>query len=139
MNNLSYTLTNNDNHTESLESFKHIVNSNHHHHNDQDYGFNNVDFESQPHNPVFIFMFIVYSISTFTGIASNLIVILVYLLGNSNKSDISRFLFNLAVADFLMSTVCMPFTFAQALLKRWIFGEIICPLGKFVFYFQVVI
>ena len=138
MNNLSYTFTNNTNQTDSIEPFKQIVydtNNNNNNNNNQEYGFNNVDFESHPHNPVFIFMFIVYSISTFTGIASNLIVILVYLLGNTNKSDISRFLFNLAVGDFLMSTVCMHFTFAQALLKRWIFGEIICPLGLFLLFY----
>jgi hypothetical protein len=133
MNNLSHTFINITNKTDIVAPFKQVVNinNNNYNHHNQEYGFNNVDFESHPHNPVFIFMFIVYSISTFTGIASNLIVILVYLLGNSNKSDISRFLFNLAVGDFLMSTVCMPFTFAQALLKRWIFGEIICPLGIF--------
>jgi hypothetical protein len=91
---------------------------------------NSYDFESHPDNPIFIFMLFFYSLSTLTAIASNFIVILVYLLSKSGKTDLSRFLFNLAIADFLMSTVCMPFTFAQVLLKRWIFGEIICPIGK---------
>lgn len=118
------------------DSLKDIANNNQEYLN-QENGLNNFDFELQPYNPVFIFMCIVYTISTFTAIFSNLIVILVYLLGNSNKSDISRFLFNLAIADFLMSTVCMPFTFAQALLKRWIFGDIICPLVLFKQVFSV--
>lgn len=82
------------------------------------------------YNPIFIFMGIVYTISTLSAIVTNLIVILVYILGHRAKTDLSIFLINLAVADFLMSTVCMPFTFAQALLKRWIFGEIMCPIGK---------
>lgn len=82
------------------------------------------------HNPLFIFMSIVYTISTLSAIITNLIVILVYLLGHRAKTELSLFLINLAIADFLMSTVCMPFTFAQALLKRWIFGQIMCPIGK---------
>ena len=82
----------------------------------------------------FIFMVIVYSLSTLSACISNLIVILVYLFVQRTKTDLSIFLVNLAVADFLMSIVCMPFSFAQVLLKRWLFGEIMCPIGKNLFY-----
>ena len=84
------------------------------------------------YSPIFIFMCIVYTISTLSAIITNLIVLLVYMLGHNSKTELSIFLINLALADFLMSTVCMPFTFAQALLKRWIFGEIMCPIGKLI-------
>jgi hypothetical protein len=50
----------------------------------------------------FIFMCIVYTISTLCAIVTNLIVILVYLYGNSVKTELSVFLVNLAIADFLM-------------------------------------
>ena len=83
-----------------------------------------------PVDEMFIFMSIVYSISTLSAIVANLIVILVYLFVQRTKTDLSMFLINLAVADFLMSTVCMPFSFAQVLLERWIFGEILCPIGN---------
>ena len=83
------------------------------------------------HDPLFIFMCIVYVISTLSAIITNLIVILVYLVGHRAKTDLSVFLINLAIADFLMSSVCMPFTFAQALLKQWIFGDILCPIVLF--------
>jgi hypothetical protein len=93
------------------------------------------------YNPIFIFMCIVYTISTVSACITNLIVLLVYMLGYKSKTELSIFLINLAMADFLMSTVCMPFTFAQALLKRWIFGEIMCPIGMpasrlFLFFFS---
>lgn len=88
-------------------------------------------------NPLFIFMCIVYTISTLTAIITNLIVILVYILGLGVKTDLSKFLINLAIADFLQSTFCMPFTFAQALLKKWIFGEIMCPIVLFKQVFTV--
>ena len=91
-----------------------------------------VPFEDvDPTNPIFIFMCIVYTLSTLSAIISNLIVILVYKFGYRASTDLSLFLVNLAVADFLMSTVCMPFTFAQALLKKWIFGDIMCPIVLF--------
>lgn len=86
--------------------------------------------EVDTYSPLFLVMCLVYIISTLTAIITNLIVILVFLFNHSPKTDLSIFLVNLAIADFLMSTVCMPFTFAQALLKRWIFGAIMCPIGK---------
>ena len=98
----------------------------------------------------FIFMCIVYTISTLCAIVTNLIVILVYLYGNSVKTELSIFLVNLAIADFLMyktlfnfyflifnllllkrSTFCMPFTFAQVLLNQWVFGSVMCPIVLF--------
>ena len=85
---------------------------------------------NQGNTKPFVFLCIVYTLSTLSAIILNLIVILVYLFGRSARTDLSIFLINLAIADFVMSTVCMPFTFAQALLFEWIFGEIMCPIGK---------
>ncbi len=78
----------------------------------------------------FIFFCILYSLSTLSACILNLIVILVFIFVQRTRTDLSKFLVNLAVADFLMSIVCMPFSFAQALLKRWVFGEIMCPIGN---------
>ncbi len=50
----------------------------------------------------FIFMCIVYTISTLAAIITNLIVILVYAFGHTAKTELSIFLINLAIADFLM-------------------------------------
>ena len=94
-------------------------------------------YEVDTYSPIFIFMCIVYTISTLSAIGTNFIVLLVYLLGHSAKTDLSKFLINLAIADFLMSTVCMPFSFVTALLKRWIFGEILCPIVLFKQVFAV--
>lgn len=39
------------------------------------------------------------------------------------------FIVNLACADVLMATLCVPFTFvANVLLVRWPFGAALCPL-----------
>jgi hypothetical protein len=82
-------------------------------------------------DPIFIFMCLVYTISTLSAIITNLIVILLYFLSDKPRTDISIYLVNLGIADFVMSTVCMPFTFAQVLLKRWIFGRLMCPIVLF--------
>ena len=50
----------------------------------------------------FVFMCIVYTISTLAAIITNLIVILVYAFGHTAKTELSIFLINLAIADFLM-------------------------------------
>lgn len=89
------------------------------------------EFYRNRYNPIFIFMCIVYTISTLSAIVTNFIVLLVYLLGYSSKTDLSKFLINLAVADFLQSTFCMPFSFITALIKRWVFGELMCPIVLF--------
>ncbi len=82
-------------------------------------------------NPIFIFMCVVYILLIISAFISNLIVILVYKLGLSNKTELSSFLVNLAIADFIVAFVCMPFTFAQVLLKKWIFGVFMCPIVLF--------
>lgn len=87
--------------------------------------------EVDPTNPLFIFMCVVYTLSTLSAQISNLLVILVYKFGYRRSTDLSLYLVNLAIADLLMSTVCMPFTFAQALLKKWIFGNVMCPIVLF--------
>ena len=89
----------------------------------------NVNFDT--YNLMFIFMCFVYTISTLSAIITNFIVLLVYLLGHRSKSDLSKFLINLAIADFLQSTFCMPFSFITALVKKWVFGEIMCPIVLF--------
>ncbi len=89
------------------------------------------DASFDTYNFMFIFMCFVYTISTLSAIITNFIVLLVYLLGHRSKTDLSKFLINLAIADFLQSTFCMPFSFITALVKKWVFGEIMCPIVLF--------
>ena len=50
----------------------------------------------------------------------------------SSFLDISIFLINLGIFNLLMSLFCMPFTFINALLKKWIFAPLMCPITNFV-------
>ena len=72
-----------------------------------------------------------YTTTIFLSIAGNLTVMVVLGLGSRSKAEITVFLFNLAVADLFMGCFCMPFTFTQTMLGRWIFGSFMCPLVLF--------
>ena len=73
----------------------------------------------------------VYTATILLSVTGNLLVIVVLLSANRTRTDITVFLVNLAVADISMAAFCMPFTFTQTMLGHWIFGEIMCPLVRF--------
>jgi hypothetical protein len=43
-----------------------------------------------------------------------------------------KFLINLAVSDILFGVFCVPFTYTDVLLGRWIFPLWLCPTAQFV-------
>jgi hypothetical protein len=73
----------------------------------------------------------VYTATIILSVTGNLLVIVVLLSANRTRTEITVFLVNLAVADICMACFCMPFTFTQTMLGHWIFGEVMCPLVRF--------
>nr|CAI5831527.1 unnamed protein product [Callosobruchus analis] len=41
------------------------------------------------------------------------------------------FLLNLAISDLMLGVLCMPFTLTGALLRNFIFGEVMCKMLPF--------
>ncbi|XP_072120715.1 RYamide receptor-like [Mobula birostris] len=74
---------------------------------------------------------ILYASATFLSLSGNLLVIWVLTMGCRTRTDITVFLINLAVADLTMAIFCIPLTFTEVLLQRWLFGEFLCPLVRF--------
>ncbi|KAJ8318576.1 hypothetical protein KUTeg_003667, partial [Tegillarca granosa] len=72
-----------------------------------------------------------YSITTFLSIAGNVLVVIVFVKGRRCKTDLRLFLINLAAADLIMATFCMPFTFADVILGQWVFSKPMCPIVLF--------
>lgn len=77
--------------------------------------------------------------TTLFSVLGNLCVIVVLTGGGGGASrcrtDLSKFLVNLAVADLVMAIFCMPFTFTTALnTNQWVFGQPTCTL---VLYMQM--
>lgn len=82
-----------------------------------------------------VFMFILtflYTITVVISVIGNFSVIVVMSCGfRSSYLDISIFLVNLGIFNLLMSIFCIPFTFVNTLLKKWIFPAFMCPLTSF--------
>lgn len=73
----------------------------------------------------------VYGLSVLFSVTGNTMVIAVLLFGNRSRSDLSIFLINLALSDIGMAVFCMPFTFTQSMLGRWIYGSFMCTYVLF--------
>ncbi|KAJ8318278.1 hypothetical protein KUTeg_003369 [Tegillarca granosa] len=82
-------------------------------------------------------LIVLYSLTTVLSITGNIFVVLVFSLGRKSRTDLRPFLINLAAADLVMATFCMPFTFADVILGEWIFSEAVCPLVLFLQIFAV--
>ncbi|XP_006813529.1 prolactin-releasing peptide receptor-like [Saccoglossus kowalevskii] len=70
----------------------------------------------------------VYTLTITLALVGNIVTIRVLAAGSRAKLEMNKFLINLAISDIMMAVFCMPFTFVYALLRRWIFGEVLCPL-----------
>jgi len=63
------------------------------------------------------------------SVGGNSLVIAVIVVESRMRTVTNWFILNLACADALMATVCVPFTFvADVLLQYWPFGGALCPL-----------
>ncbi|XP_076458269.1 prolactin-releasing peptide receptor-like [Babylonia areolata] len=80
---------------------------------------------------------VLYSITTLLSIVGNVLVIVVFTRGRQCRTDIRRFLVNLAVADLIMAVFCMPFTFSFVMLGTWIFSKPMCPIVLFMQHLSV--
>ncbi|CAM1330036.1 CCKAR (predicted) [Pycnogonum litorale] len=76
-----------------------------------------------------------YSIIFVMAVIGNSLVIVTLIKNRRMRVVTNVYLLNLAVADLLLGTFCMPFTLAGSLLREFMFGEIMC---KIIPYFQAV-
>lgn len=86
-----------------------------------------------------VFLILIYSISCFLSLFGNLIVILVLNFGSQSKADVNIYLTVIALADIAMAVFCIPFTFTQVMLGKWIFYDILCPLSRSMQVFSVAV
>ncbi|XP_060070666.1 QRFP-like peptide receptor [Ylistrum balloti] len=74
---------------------------------------------------------LLYTMTTLTSIFGNIAAIIIFAKGKRSKSELRPFLINLAVADLIMAIFCIPFTFTDQLLSKWIFSKPMCPIVLF--------
>ena len=85
-----------------------------------------MEFDSQ------VSLITLYSLTTALSVFGNILVILVLSCGNKCKTDLTKFLLNMDMADLLMACFCIPFNFTNTMLGHWIFGIRMCPIVLFI-------
>ncbi|XP_077985291.1 RYamide receptor-like [Glandiceps talaboti] len=65
------------------------------------------------------------------SLVGNLTVIIVSRKSRHVGSDLKVYLMSLAAADILMAVFCLPFQVPSMIVRRWLFGNVMCPLVKY--------
>ena len=79
-----------------------------------------------------LFMFFLYSLTSVLALIGNLTVIIVEIFGKRSALNLRKFLINLAISDILLGVFCVPFTYTDFMLGRWIFSSWLCPVAQFI-------
>jgi hypothetical protein len=69
-----------------------------------------------------------YSVIFLLAVIGNSLVILTLVQNKRMRTITNLFLLNLAVSDLFLGVFCMPFTLVGAILRDFVFGEIMCKL-----------
>ncbi|KAL4641794.1 neuropeptide Y receptor type 2 [Arapaima gigas] len=75
-----------------------------------------------------VVLILAYSTIILLGVIGNSLVIYVVYKFKALRTVTNFFIANLAVADLLVNTLCLPFTLIYTLLGEWKFGQILCFL-----------
>ncbi|XP_070533437.1 neuropeptide Y receptor type 1-like isoform X3 [Ptychodera flava] len=79
-------------------------------------------------SPIFILGVVVSTVG-------NIVVILVITCKKNSKASFNTLILNLAISDWTLSLLCLPFVFTSAVMGEWIFGDVICRLAPFALKF----
>ncbi|XP_076312309.1 cholecystokinin receptor-like [Tachypleus tridentatus] len=82
-----------------------------------------------------ICLIFLYCIIFLLAVLGNMLVIITLAINKRMRTVTNVFLMNLAISDMLLGVFCMPFTLAGALLREFVFGEVMC---RMIPYFQAV-
>jgi hypothetical protein len=82
--------------------------------------------------PMRVFLVCLYSTTSCLAFFGNVVVIIVEIFGKRSAINLRKFLINLAVSDIMIGVFCVPFTYTDFMLGRWIFPFWLCPTAQFV-------
>lgn len=83
------------------------------------------------HLGVQITLITAYSLIILLGLLGNALVIYMIVRNRSMRTVTNFFIANLALADLLVDTLCLPFTLVYTLLDEWKFGAVLCHMVPF--------
>lgn len=83
------------------------------------------------HLSVQISLITAYSFIIILGLVGNTLVIYMIVIYKNMRTVTNFFIANLALADLMVDTMCLPFTLAYTLLDEWKFGAVMCHMVPF--------
>ncbi|XP_028316245.1 neuropeptide Y receptor Y7 [Gouania willdenowi] len=83
------------------------------------------------HLGVQIILITAYSLIILLGVVGNALVIYMIIRYKNMRTVTNFFIANLALADLLVNTLCLPFTLIYTLLDEWKFGAVLCHMVPF--------
>uniref|UniRef100_A0A3B3B6V7 Neuropeptide Y receptor type 2 n=1 Tax=Oryzias melastigma TaxID=30732 RepID=A0A3B3B6V7_ORYME len=78
-----------------------------------------------------VVLILAYSTIILFGVTGNSLVVYVVYKFRNLRTVTNFFIINLAVADLLVNTLCLPFTLIYTLYNEWMFGQVLCYLLPF--------
>ena len=81
-----------------------------------------------------IFVPLIFGLIVLVGIFGNALVIIVVITNAQMRSTTNMLILNLAVADLLFITLCVPFTATDYALNYWPFGLLWCQTVQYLIY-----
>ncbi|XP_029611872.1 delta-type opioid receptor [Salmo trutta] len=94
------------------------------------------DWEEDPMSPIIPIITAVYSVVFVVGLVGNCLVMYVIIRYTKMKTATNIYIFNLALADALVTTT-MPFQSTDYLLNSWPFGEVVCKVFISIDYYNM--
>ncbi|KAG1969817.1 kappa-type opioid receptor [Pimephales promelas] len=92
--------------------------------------------EQETRSPIIPIIAAVYSVVFVVGLVGNCLVMYVIIRYTKMKTATNIYIFNLAVADALVTTT-MPFQSTDYLLNSWPFGEVVCKVFISIDYYNM--
>ncbi|CAI5766744.1 neuropeptide Y receptor type 2-like [Podarcis lilfordi] len=94
-------------------------------------GSSNVMMDSTKILGVQIILIAAYSLIILLGFIGNSLVVYMIVRYRTMRTVTNFFIANLALADLMVDTLCLPFTLAYTLLDEWKFGAVLCHLVSY--------
>ncbi|XP_070531670.1 neuropeptide Y receptor type 1-like [Ptychodera flava] len=74
---------------------------------------------------------VIFSVGVALSVVENIVVILVLTHAKKGKTSFYLLIFNLAVSDWTLSLLCLPFLFTSTVMGEWVFGFAMCKLVSY--------